>query len=436
MALIKCPECGKDISDKAEACPNCAYPIAKLNKNNTVAQKESPNTDIEKHIDNPTYTDNAKSLEEELRAREERRRKRQEAARIKKRKARRKKIIIISCIAVVLIAIAAFFIFDIPANLKPSDSITTKEKSEYFSPIVEYIETNGSDTDGTIVYSNKMENGIFNLRYTPGENKFSVTLVDTVYTDTSLMSVISKNAVITFEKNSGDITYLTQLALAKGENDFRDIRAESTIKKSAITSDTVFDLSMAKDSTGAVVESDYNNVFNNYLHVLLESFEKFLNDSGIGLTLADVGFTNYVPTYEDRYLIVDYVVTDMTKADKVEPAPLNIRIRDLEINSAGTPELYVQFTNKSNKNIEVFDFVVECFDAYGDVVEGYGHYDYSACTYDEVLKSGETTSSDNYWGLYGFDLTKTVKVGIHKYKLAGEGTVEIPYDQIVWVSMN
>ena len=117
MALIKCPECGKDISDKAEACPNCAYPIAKLNKNNTVAQKESHNTDAEKHIGNPTETDNAKSLEEELRAREERRRKRQEAARIKKRKARRKKIIIISCIAVVLIAIAAFFIFDIPANL-------------------------------------------------------------------------------------------------------------------------------------------------------------------------------------------------------------------------------------------------------------------------------------------------------------------------------
>ncbi len=28
MALIKCPECGTDISDKAAACPKCAYPIA------------------------------------------------------------------------------------------------------------------------------------------------------------------------------------------------------------------------------------------------------------------------------------------------------------------------------------------------------------------------------------------------------------------------
>ena len=26
-ALIKCPECGKEISDAAESCPNCGYPI-------------------------------------------------------------------------------------------------------------------------------------------------------------------------------------------------------------------------------------------------------------------------------------------------------------------------------------------------------------------------------------------------------------------------
>ena len=27
MALIKCPECGKDTSDQALDCPNCGYPI-------------------------------------------------------------------------------------------------------------------------------------------------------------------------------------------------------------------------------------------------------------------------------------------------------------------------------------------------------------------------------------------------------------------------
>ena len=29
MALIKCPECGKEVSDKAAACIHCGYPINK-----------------------------------------------------------------------------------------------------------------------------------------------------------------------------------------------------------------------------------------------------------------------------------------------------------------------------------------------------------------------------------------------------------------------
>lgn len=28
MALIKCSECGKQVSDKAQACPNCGAPIS------------------------------------------------------------------------------------------------------------------------------------------------------------------------------------------------------------------------------------------------------------------------------------------------------------------------------------------------------------------------------------------------------------------------
>lgn len=30
MALIKCPECGRDISDKAVVCPGCGYPVGDI----------------------------------------------------------------------------------------------------------------------------------------------------------------------------------------------------------------------------------------------------------------------------------------------------------------------------------------------------------------------------------------------------------------------
>ena len=41
MAMIKCPECGKDVSDKAKCCPNCGYPIESLIPNGIVKIKVS-----------------------------------------------------------------------------------------------------------------------------------------------------------------------------------------------------------------------------------------------------------------------------------------------------------------------------------------------------------------------------------------------------------
>ncbi|HHV10426.1 MAG TPA: hypothetical protein GXX75_09145 [Clostridiales bacterium] len=39
MALIRCPECCKDISDKADRCPNCGYPIVTSNKESKFTQR-------------------------------------------------------------------------------------------------------------------------------------------------------------------------------------------------------------------------------------------------------------------------------------------------------------------------------------------------------------------------------------------------------------
>ena len=48
MALIKCEECGKEISDKAKSCPNCGCPISDIGKLIIYGYKETflINTDI------------------------------------------------------------------------------------------------------------------------------------------------------------------------------------------------------------------------------------------------------------------------------------------------------------------------------------------------------------------------------------------------------
>lgn len=39
MALIKCIECGKEISDKAAACPNCGCPVSAMSTSGVVKIK-------------------------------------------------------------------------------------------------------------------------------------------------------------------------------------------------------------------------------------------------------------------------------------------------------------------------------------------------------------------------------------------------------------
>ena len=45
MALIRCPECDREISDKAETCPRCGYPIQ--NKPNNLREKKTKIITIE-----------------------------------------------------------------------------------------------------------------------------------------------------------------------------------------------------------------------------------------------------------------------------------------------------------------------------------------------------------------------------------------------------
>lgn len=46
MALIKCIECGKDISDKAGSCPNCGCPVEIMNNINNTDNNEQKNTKV------------------------------------------------------------------------------------------------------------------------------------------------------------------------------------------------------------------------------------------------------------------------------------------------------------------------------------------------------------------------------------------------------
>lgn len=59
MALIKCPECGNQVSDKASACPNCGCPLDCCMEAGSISQVEGQNQPpaIEPLTDNPVSLD-------------------------------------------------------------------------------------------------------------------------------------------------------------------------------------------------------------------------------------------------------------------------------------------------------------------------------------------------------------------------------------------
>lgn len=57
MALIKCPECGKEISDKARSCPGCGYPINEGILDSSILKSEEANNDTPAGNNKESITD-------------------------------------------------------------------------------------------------------------------------------------------------------------------------------------------------------------------------------------------------------------------------------------------------------------------------------------------------------------------------------------------
>lgn len=65
MALIKCPECGKEISDKAPACIHCGFPLSLLEKETEPEVTKTESDDVKESTvnDNASTSTNGYSLE-------------------------------------------------------------------------------------------------------------------------------------------------------------------------------------------------------------------------------------------------------------------------------------------------------------------------------------------------------------------------------------
>lgn len=66
MALIKCPECGREISDKAVSCPGCGCPVEFMSSEKKSPYDETLDYICEKYLSSDTWDNNqmAKAVKE------------------------------------------------------------------------------------------------------------------------------------------------------------------------------------------------------------------------------------------------------------------------------------------------------------------------------------------------------------------------------------
>lgn len=177
MALIKCPECGKEISDKSEVCIHCGYPIAKYgfekeeNNCNALEEKESP-VISEEDISEESLRD--LNFGESM------------------HKHSKKKIIFIVCGLAVLLAVAAFFVcrfFFFPREVSDMET----------SIIINGIEYSGTFS-GKVKYQTPCDKG----KYTFGEGEL-VWYADGVVNENGSISGSVVDMPVSVDAGSGVI---------------------------------------------------------------------------------------------------------------------------------------------------------------------------------------------------------------------------------------
>ena len=144
MALIKCPECGREISDRATSCPNCGYPISQ--EIHPVIENWAPPKKVniqheqeQEEIFSPPKAKQTKSYRKK-----------------KKLKVWQKILIGIGSIVAVLAILFIIFIV-IPA-------INRVTSYEEISPYLNYVGSSDLDEDGTITLTEKEYNNIKDVK--------------------------------------------------------------------------------------------------------------------------------------------------------------------------------------------------------------------------------------------------------------------------------
>ena len=139
MAMIKCPECGKDMSDKAAACPNCGCPIEDIKARISEIEAEKAEKERAKKEEKK-----AKEVAEEIK-----RQQKEEAKKAITPEMKKKRVIVVGTIVVVA-AVAGILGWYYGIKLPKEQSY-----SEYLASVNRYIDSTNEYNASINAYNDK-----------------------------------------------------------------------------------------------------------------------------------------------------------------------------------------------------------------------------------------------------------------------------------------
>lgn len=122
-----------------------------------------------------------------------------------------------------------------------------------------------------------------------------------------------------------------------------------------------------------------------------------------------------------------------TPKETADPAIKKVSIASVKMskNSVGVPMIYIVFQNNSDETIDRIDFLIKCYDTYGDELKEKTYLLPTVTNYffDTNLKPGGKSDKNKFLLLDDYPAgVRAVEIAVRKYHTSSGNTVEVPTD--------
>ena len=322
MSLIFCPECGRQISDKAEACPNCGYPVHKLyTQANTGPQPSATQpTDFQQQSQSQQqYTALGNSPQSQQQSREL-----EDAPRTKKKS--HWTLIVAFCIALTICGVGYYYYNDARSQQEMDDYVLAMQSDDQLvmeSYLLRYQDAPQEHRDSVsqrIASFKQLDNDWTNAQTSGSRNQlmdYVKTHPDSPHKGTALNMIDSIDYAIAkrqYQTSNGNLNAIKQYMQAHPDGRYAN-EAQGFVEDYEASHVSSEDLAAARSVCKKFFQAINSKSETKLLETVTTTLSSFLNRSSASSSDV-ITFMNKL--YKDDITNMNWHILDDFKAEKVK----------------------------------------------------------------------------------------------------------------------